>query len=537
MISDQEQVWLGPATVLQAKMACEPMSIIGQGLRDINFDSKGNSNQSSEGRTHRFISMASAQGCSHEIARDVDERFAMTGSWSSWSHYDGLSTIKQSEGLYAPLETFSRCPPADFIFFSDGLGSEQDLRISAQACSARYYVADLTARVTIGRGNSIVDVDEQDFVRNRVLLPTTAVNIQAFEKVFFAPWTMYFGPAGRTSSGSTDGPVDVLFAVSDSDVTFMINNSTWVEQAARFKQRFFGETVHEALLAQDQPGFEINEGTINTTRRRIVTVPSVAIALEVAVGSQIIVMMLLLAATRLRRRPLQLSSDPATFANRASLLTADQAVRSDLHGKEFWTLVKMQEWMGRHRYKLEGGRLRLDVSMTQLAANTGSTPSRNACVQPTQDCKAEPTWKEWPEPIAFRRWLLLELVTSLICIVSALVVLYFYASTGSLYQAAFVYRTPWDNGSAPEAISPASIVTTLLAISVGLWWGSMDSTLRRLQPFLAMTNGPRVGTRGPTLSYESSYPIWTTIRAAKRSHWLLAIVCLGTTISQICKCL
>lgn len=536
VISNEEQIWQAPTTVLQSEMTCGPMTISERGFRKINFDSNGNSNQSSEGRKYRFISVVSPQGCTHEMASDVDDNFPMTGAWISWSKYDGLSAIRESEGPSA-LETFSRCPPADFIFFSDGWGSDQDLRVSTQMCSARYFMADLTARVIMGLGNSIVDFDEQEFVKNRVPLRISAVDIEAFEKVFYASWSEYFTSAGRPLPiGLTNGPASVVFALSDSNISSVLSNISWVDPAAHFKQRFFGETVHEALLAQEQPSSQIDKGTVSTSRRRIKTVASIAIALEIALASQIIVMILLLMATRLSRWPLQLSGDPATVTATVSVLTGEHTPRSALHGKTFWTLPKLHECMDHHHYKLEAGHLRLDISSRRSFETPRLESISSPRSQSKEGCEVDSARKEWQKPVIFRRWLLLGFSFLLICIPSVLVVLHFHASDGGLHQAAFVYRTPWEKNGAPEAISPASVITTLLAISVGLWWGSLDSTLRRLQPFLAMTNGPKSGTNGPGLSYQSSYPLWTVLRAAKRSHWLLTMVCFGTFMTQIRKC-
>ncbi len=85
-----------------------------------------------------------------------------------------------------------------------------------------------------------------------------------------------------------------------------------------------------------------------------------------------------------------------------------------------------------------------------------------------------------------------------------------------------------------STIATYSIIPTLLAVCVGLWWGSMETDFRTLQPYLAMTRRPVTFANGVNLSYQSSYLLWAAIKAAFHSHWLLTFVCTGAFFSQAC---
>ena len=86
-----------------------------------------------------------------------------------------------------------------------------------------------------------------------------------------------------------------------------------------------------------------------------------------------------------------------------------------------------------------------------------------------------------------------------------------------------------------RSFAPFSIVPTILAIGISLWWSSLDATLRRLQPYLAMSKEPLKPKDGVCLSYQSSYWAWAMVKALKHRHWMLVAITLGTTLSQICK--
>lgn len=40
---------------------------------------------------------------------------------------------------------------------------------------------------------------------------------------------------------------------------------------------------------------------------------------------------------------------------------------------------------------------------------------------------------------------------------------------------------------------------------------------------------------GAAVSYQSSYWLWASAKAAKNKHWLLSLVTFGTVVAQACK--
>lgn len=101
------------------------------------------------------------------------------------------------------------------------------------------------------------------------------------------------------------------------------------------------------------------------------------------------------------------------------------------------------------------------------------------------------------------------------------------------------YTTPshqWEYlGADIPVVGMISIASTSVAVGVGLWWGSIDGALRRLQPYVSMAEGPKVLSHGALLSYQSSYWAWAAMKAALKKQWFLCTITLGTSLCPIRK--
>lgn len=124
----------------------------------------------------------------------------------------------------------------------------------------------------------------------------------------------------------------------------------------------------------------------------------------------------------------------------------------------------------------------------------------------------------------------------LLALIICIGILFAFSRGPGLYESAFVYQLNVSIFKSPVAtLAPYSIVPTLVAVTVSLWWGSLEETFRRLQPFVTMTKEPTAISCGATLSYASSYLLWAAAKAISKSHWVLALVCMGAFFAQICK--
>lgn len=141
--------------------------------------------------------------------------------------------------------------------------------------------------------------------------------------------------------------------------------------------------------------------------------------------------------------------------------------------------------------------------------------------------------QDW-RPVVIRLRAFIALLLLLVAVVAAIIVLKSFADRSLLYQSAFVQQATLLDTRVSSG-SWISIITTLVAVVIGLWWGAMDTTFRRLQPYLSMAERPTKISHGAGLSYQSSYWIWAAVKAALNKHWLLSFVTVGTSLSPIRK--
>jgi hypothetical protein len=102
-----------------------------------------------------------------------------------------------------------------------------------------------------------------------------------------------------------------------------------------------------------------------------------------------------------------------------------------------------------------------------------------------------------------------------------------------LYRSAFVHQIYLR--SFRTSLSLHSVIAIFIVVAVALWWGEIDKRMRHIQPFLAMSKEPALYRRGATTSYQTSYWLWASIKAALNKHWLLCLVTVGTTLNRVRK--
>lgn len=147
-----------------------------------------------------------------------------------------------------------------------------------------------------------------------------------------------------------------------------------------------------------------------------------------------------------------------------------------------------------------------------------------------------PTLAEKESPFWVKRRALLFLVLFIALLIMAITVVHRFASGSDLKIGFFTYHLDINALGHLGSFTPFSIIPTTLAVLLGLWWNVLDVTFRSLQPYVSMTQAPREISRGAYVSYQSSYWLWASGKAAKNRDWLLSLVTLGTFMAQACKC-
>ena len=325
------------------------------------------------------------------------------------------------------------------------------------------------------------------------------------------------------------GPSVLLAATYSFDAKKMLDDVSLLHNAQKILQRFLGELVLASIA--DSPTLPQTGKVINVQRRVILNLP-IGISLAVLfIMSAVLVALILIFS---RQHPLNLDHDPASVAAVVKLIDQDSFPTATFKEWDRHENVRMEGSPERIRYFLQDGLL---SSVKSVLEQTDTKPPRMSRLrwltnskQPRKRSKGKLNWR----PIAIRKLGGLLLLLLLAMVFSGILVLFILACTDGLYESAFTYRTKiLPSKSDLFTFAPYSIVPTLLAVVVSLWWGNVDEVFRRLQPYVSMAR--RVAPASPNigLSYLSAYPVWTATLALRNKHWFVALVSTGAILTQV----
>lgn len=395
-----------------------------------------------------------------------------------------------------------------------------------------YYSATLPVTVTPTSDATIIRFDEHVFNKTRKPIAANFINTTSFSDVFLTlPWNNFVvdpdtGGAYYTVSDKrteAGGPATILAASYDFRLSALIQDPAFVTNAIQIRQQFFGRLVQTSL--QNITKTRALTGSARRSERRIVVTTAVAIVLESVLAAILCLFSVFVWFTRLSKRPLGVAQDTA-FANTiASLMSLTQRTTAPMDIISSVHMLNMEQGQSVVICKLQDDKLvTIPTDYMILESREMKTPSGSNSNTIEQSPNVLTGWK-------------VSLLALFLCILIAVIaVLYWYSITHGLSQRAFTYQMTIDsNAHSFGTIAPYSIIPTLLGVLSGLWWDSIESVFRTVQPYIAMTRRPTSSARGSGLSYQSSYLVWAGLRSLSRGHWLLALVCTGAFLSQICK--
>lgn len=404
---------------------------------------------------------------------------------------------------------------------------------TAQLCTPKYYEATLPVTVTVSGSATQASFDVSQFALRRTPAPPALLDLGSLNDLSFrGSWNQYMTLSGQfTEIQGFDGLARLLATPFSLSVDNMLVNHTLSSEANRLRSRFFGELIISSVIEADVPVLETIGGQVTLTAQRILIVTQIAITLAV---------LLLLATTYLlamawnatrARRPLLLRGDPATIAGAISLVATTSSLVTELRALQSSKRSKAQSLLGVHTYALRDGNItsEADTKIVEPAVSSAKAHGKMLNLFKRNSLKKD-SHDDWRPSMLHKKWLALLLVV-LIGIAIALLVLRNYAKEGRLYRSAFVYQV--DLGRFNTSFSPHAIIASLVAVLIGLCWDGIDNPMRTLQPYLSMSRRASEARRGLKLSYQSSYWAGAAVQAALRRHWILCLIAVGTTLSQI----
>ncbi|KAI0096452.1 hypothetical protein GGR51DRAFT_567199 [Nemania sp. FL0031] len=521
-ISDSVQTWLSKTTVFDIEMDCEQMSLV-ESLPLDWLDPELNITVPA----HR-VRLLSPSGCALNLT--LPDGTDLSGSGGAvWSALRNINVTDFTDSWESPFST-NGCTQDEIVFLSKPLSRATAANATAtgQACKTNYYVGNSSVTVTLSNSVSLVKVDRPEYLSVRKPITSAVADLSSFQDVFFnnTNWNIHLKKPLISQRAFASGPAILLSAIYDFAPEKMIADTSFIENLGGVKRRFFGELLRDVFDTTSNGDTVTASGIIADTRRRVVVVPSVAIVLEVTLFLQIFLLLTVLITTRLSRRPLGLFEDPTPPIQVAKFIASDAGTLQSLDSLHGASSKGLALALSEKKYLLSEGHIHLV---------TPDSPEGLQKLEPYQPALLDSTHPD-KQSYAFTIWMFLMLVFLLSATLIAIAYLYWYSDAFGLYQTAFVYAFDVSVGGLDLGdVNPASLITTIVAVIIGLWWGSLDTVLRRIQPYLVLAKRPitRSGSEAVSISYVSSYLLWATWRAIKRSHWVLALVCTGAFLSEI----
>ncbi|KAH7314105.1 hypothetical protein BKA65DRAFT_557747 [Rhexocercosporidium sp. MPI-PUGE-AT-0058] len=519
--------WTAETFVYQSGLLCEDLelesgpNVINYTYAETDFD--GERTLEVGYRNLTSIQMTSKSGCKYGVSYSQPISLKDRFYWSNLTDVNiptFWNFFRIDEEVL--LNHTALCEPGEVLLTIPNDPSNSTLEIAGKICRQSYFEAKLPVTVSVSADATTCVFDQVVFERERLPVDNDKINITAFHEAFFSSdWNDYLREPTFGTRPDSGGPANLLAAMYNFNLTGMVKDPDFAARAKHIKQYSFGQALQSAL--QSSSTVSPVEGDIIVRQRRIVVATAVAFTLEVVLALATFLLVAAFWTSRRSRRPLGLSQDIGVSNTVASLVAAQYNTSQDLQEISSMSAQQARQVLNGYSYAIENGALRM----------IASTPN-GLSLSSTRSVKVKKRDRIQWEPKVLSTWAIIGLIFVLSALLVTIAVLYWYSKSHGLYQSSFVYQVEWNIGDHSLGyIAPYSIIPTLFAVIVGLWWGALESIFRTAQPFISMAKGPTTGGKGSGLSYQSSYLAWAGIRAVSRQHWLLAFVCTGAFLSQI----
>lgn len=417
---------------------------------------------------------------------------------------------------------------------------------TGQACKTTYFTAKIPVNVSISSTRSEVTFEESTFLEARRPLSSSQLNITDFEDLFIRQTGSNHlrpnaGVAYWYSKGSAltnfNGPTIILANSHNYSVDsfFGTDAKDIAREASVVKQRFLGEVLLSGFTQMAQANQVENVPVAVTQQRTRLTMD---LGLGITVGLLFILLAFaaagLSALASLNKRPLHLMADPSK-ASTAAMSLSDKDTCQTFSSLDQARSKDLKMAIGHHSYaQRDGSLVCTDANKTlSVAGTTSSNHSFHGSAAPGHKTKRDAN-QDW-RPFTLKKRSGSMLVLFLVCVMVALVAVFVVSLSRPLYQAAFVYESDLNLGKVTVTkLAPYSIIPTLIAVALKLWWGTIDNTHRRLAPFITMAKQPAPQVSdAATTSFVETAVAFVTIKALKKKYWLLALVTFGSLMSEV----
>ncbi|KAL1847264.1 hypothetical protein Daus18300_013999 [Diaporthe australafricana] len=533
-----QQKWTAKAAAFSVQLDCSRMSVksarnltgpelFAEGICE---DSKMCSNETMQYGNYADIELVSDDGCSVSIYRPlIAPGLASTsvnfltlgGGW--WTNdFNNLSWMAPTSTMFSYSNASSSCGSRSFLSFNTPWAVDQPLKTSSHVCSSSYLEAEVAATMIVSDISIKLSIDPQEFKSKQRQMDISALNTQELENTFFrANWESHF-PTGYFA-----GPSQALASLYSNSSHRLVESGSILEDARKLQQQWLGQMLLSAQSVASVPTTE-NPASVTVIERRIVVVEGIGLVVGVLFLLAAAMLAVVTRHARLRRRPLCLSDDPASIAAATALVASDDSATAAFRGLSRASGQQIRKRLRLVWCNIEDGSLSAalpDPLLQDLSTPRSDQSSSTGCLVKDEQKTSAPS--------ILRIWMGTLLLTTLVVLIALLTVLYRVSQTVKLHQRALVYEVHMSVASVATSLAPYSIVPTLLAVGIKLWYGAVEGTLKRLQPFSAMMGRSRPVKDSILVEYANSPLIFGFVKALRHSDWVLAFACLGALGTEV----
>ncbi|KAH7117703.1 hypothetical protein B0J11DRAFT_493408 [Dendryphion nanum] len=516
--------WSAVSRVFGNDYACEEMEVSTFDVANLTFNAPTRSGGRINGTAEMVsFNLKSPGGCAYSIVVESNQ-IPFMAQWASWfSDWTSVLAIK-SPGARNP-----NIPESIII--------TENTRRRTLICSASYYMADIPVTMTVSKGISNFNFSNEEYVQKRKVMTSDVLDTTKLNKMLEeSQWTGYIGDVMTKGLPIVaDHAALPLVAMGKYNFTNLLRDKELGAKIALVRRRLFGEVLQTSLLQPGASKLEVITGKTTFVERRVVVVKGVGVAIAVFLFLCFLLLIVLSFATRLKSRPLNLRCDPSTVIGVMNAINLNK--RSPARWNTWFATSKQQltTSIKDRRYYINSSEFKEITGTTSTSTSTqGSRLLRRwwtGLKRTESGYKFNSDWR----PRVLRLRILLTFVGLLIAFLLAVTILYSFAGREQLHQRLFVFETNLKFLNGPlSTFAPFSILPTLFAVGIGVWWDALDQVFRSLQPYISMAqlSGTTV-SQGPNLTYQYSYWVYAAAKAVKNKHWVLFLVTLGSTLCQL----
>lgn len=482
------------------------------------------------------LSLATEDGCEISYFDQLGAWYytqpnAMTlgGGW--WTNTTNNLTMQTSAVLesYATVwpvsNSSSACGSRSYLSWNTPWTPSESLSMQGYVCSTGYTSANVSVTVTISDKSTKAVFDTADFNASQRAMDPDEFSLQQLDQSFFlSNW-----PAHFPDSSWFAGPSLAVAAIYNNNTETMVHSAAnIVQDAQKLQRQWFGQMLMYVQGKGPGDSTTTRTATLSSSENKIVVVESIGLVVGVLFLVSSALLVLVLVKTRLSGRPLGLQSDPASLAAAMSLITSQESVsvRQSLRGLDRQPQPVINEQLSDTWFGLHDGSLRA-MELDPLMMQNGESPALERKPLASPGKHAPPT--------VLRPWVGMLLLLALAGLIAAILVLFRISQTGILSQRALVFQADVSIASIATTLAPYSIIPTLFAIGLKLWYASVEGTMRMLQPFSSLAEGPADVANSILVEYANTLPLFGVLKALRHSHWILAVALVGALGTEICE--